>query len=413
MEMPTTADSPSESTPDNSTATLRYMLGAIRAHLDMDVAFISEFRRGQRVFRFVDSKGESTPIHVGDADPLEDSYCQRVVDGRLPKLIPDASQNPEAMTLKATMEVPVGTHLSVPIHLDDGYLYGTLCCFSYEPNPALREREIALLQLLSEFAGKELSRDIVPIRFREQAKDRIETILAGKTFDLVYQPIYHVTENRTVGFEVLSRFPPEVYRSPDACFKEAALIGLGEEVEMLVIEKAVASLDQFPEDIYLTLNSSPDHIISGAVERAIGEVAPGRVMVEVTEHAYIPDYMALRDSLRSMKEKGIGFAVDDAGAGYSSFNHILELKPDVIKLDMRLTRHINKDTRRRALAAGLIGFARASGSRIVAEGVETIKELNTLRDLGVNKVQGYYIGRPTDLAGVDRFLHDFALKTLS
>lgn len=144
MEMPTTADSTGESTRDNSSATLRYMLGAIRAHLDMDVAFISEFRRGKRVFRYVDCKGETAPIQVGNSNPLEESYCQHVVDGRLPRLIPDAAQNQQAMTLKATMEVPVGAHLSVPIYLEDGHLYGTLCCFSYEPNPALRERELAL-----------------------------------------------------------------------------------------------------------------------------------------------------------------------------------------------------------------------------------------------------------------------------
>lgn len=403
---------PDASSPDHSTETLTYLLGSIRSYLDMDVAFISEFRNGERVFRYVDAKGGSAPIQVGQADPLEATYCQRVVDGRLPRLINDTTQLAEALKLDATSEFPVGAHLSVPIHLDDGYLYGTLSFFSHEPNPGLREREVVLLQLLSDFAGKELSREIVPIRSHVQAKDRIESIIAEQAFDLVYQPIYHLEENRTAGFEVLTRFKSGEYRSPDVCFKEAASVGLSEEVEMLVLEKAIRNLDLFPGDVYLTLNSSPDHISSGAVEHALGEVPRGRVIIEVTEHAYVPDYVKLRKALARLRDQGVAFAVDDAGAGYSSFNHILELKPDIIKLDMRLTRHIHQDSRRRALAAGLIGFARASGSLIVAEGVESSKELDTLRDLGVTEVQGYYIGRPTDLSGVDRYLQSISAREL-
>jgi EAL domain-containing protein (putative c-di-GMP-specific phosphodiesterase class I) len=96
-------------------------------------------------------------------------------------------------------------------------------------------------------------------------------------------------------------------------------------------------------------------------------------------------------------------AVDDAGAGYANFRHILSLAPDIIKLDMSITRDIHLDRARRALAAALIGFANATGSKIVAEGVESAQEMAVLRELGVNKVQGYFVGRPMTLAAAAVF----------
>lgn len=113
------------------------ILNAIRNHLDMDVAFISEIKDGRRYFRHVDGKGAKLPISVGASDPVEESYCARVIDGRLPELIPDACVNAEALTLAATRALPVGAHLSVPIRLADGSVYGTFCCFSFAPNATL------------------------------------------------------------------------------------------------------------------------------------------------------------------------------------------------------------------------------------------------------------------------------------
>ena len=90
-------------------------------------------------------------------------------------------------------------------------------------------------------------------------------------------------------------------------------------------------------------------------------------------------------------------AVDDAGAGYASFRHILKLRPDFIKLDRALTRRVDEDDSRRALAAALVTFAGETGSRIIAEGVETEAQRETLADLGVGLMQGYLFGRPGPL----------------
>src|SRR5680860_1166800 len=86
--------------------------------------------------------------------------------------------------------------------------------------------------------------------------------------------------------------------------------------------------------------------------------------------------------------------IDDAGAGFASLRHVLGLHPDAVKLDLSLTRDIDRDPVRRALAASLVTFAREIGAAIVAEGIETRAELEALRALGVTHGQGYLLARP-------------------
>lgn len=131
-------------------------LAAVRTHLGMDVAFISQFTAGQRVFRHVDSETGQAPIAVGEGGPLEESYCQRVVDGRLPELMPDAFDEPEALALPATRSLPVRAHLSVPIRLANGEVYGTFCCFSPHPDASLNERDIALLRIFADLTARHI-----------------------------------------------------------------------------------------------------------------------------------------------------------------------------------------------------------------------------------------------------------------
>ena len=122
------------------------------------------------------------------------------------------------------------------------------------------------------------------------------------------------------------------------------------------------------------------------------------MVLEITEHVAIDDYVALRAELATLEPK-IRLAVDDAGAGYASFRHILELAPDFVKLDIGLIRGINDDPARQALVAGMGYFATKSRIRLVAEGVETIAELRTLRSLAIHYGQGYLLGRPQDGRG--------------
>ncbi|MCQ4296933.1 EAL domain-containing protein [Pseudomonas stutzeri] len=373
-------------------------LHAVRSYLGMEVAFVAEFSEGARVFRHVDGRIEHLTLCVGDSGPLEDSYCQRVVDGRLPELIHDATQLAEALLLPVTTELPIGAHLSVPIRFSDGVLYGTFCCFSTQPNDSLDERDLNTLRLFAAFAGRLLESQTKSQQALKDKRNRIEAILAERSYRVVYQPIVHLVENRIVGHEALARFSVEPQRTPDKWFAEAGQVGLQQDLEVALIEEALLGFDQLPADNYLSLNVSPDTILAGALDEVLAGRPLARLMLEVTEHASVQDYSLLAEALEPLRSKGLRLAVDDAGAGYASFRHILKLKPDVIKLDSSLIRNVDSDTGCRALAAALIRFADETGCKVVAEGVETQEELAMLRRLEVNKAQGYLLGRPMPLS---------------
>jgi EAL domain-containing protein (putative c-di-GMP-specific phosphodiesterase class I) len=111
----------------------------------------------------------------------------------------------------------------------------------------------------------------------------------------------------------------------------------------------------------------------------------------------VEDYDALVRALDGLRSQGVRVAVDDTGAGYAGLAHILRLRPDIIKLDIDLTRGIDADPVRRALAASLVAFGGDIGATITAEGIETGEELEALRTLGVTCGQGYYLARPGPL----------------
>jgi EAL domain-containing protein (putative c-di-GMP-specific phosphodiesterase class I) len=120
-----------------------------------------------------------------------------------------------------------------------------------------------------------------------------------------------------------------------------------------------------------------------------------RVIVEITEHAAVPDYAALHRALGPHRDAGLRLAVDDAGAGYASFRHILNLRPDLIKVDSSLVSRIDLDAAQQALVRSLLTFAENSGAVLLAEGVETQGELDELARIGVPLVQGFLLARPS------------------
>ena len=374
------------------------ILRAIRTHLHMDVAFLSEFENGRRFFRFVDSLHPNQPVKVDASDPLEETYCQRVVDGRLPGLIPDAAQLAEARSLPVTMALPVGAHISVPIRLKDGEIYGTFCCFSFTPDTSLNPRDLAMMNVFADIAAEQIEQDLESRRTKEEAATRINAVLDRDMLSIVYQPIYHMRDRRIVGFESLSRFSASPTRSPDIWFNEAAQVGLGITLEIKAIQLALQGLRHLPQDVYIAVNVSPETILAGEFQRALADCPLERIVLEVTEHAAIAHYRDIAAVVNPLRERGLRLAVDDAGAGYASFRHILSLAPDVIKLDISITKNIDIDRSRRALARALISFGEETNSKVVAEGVETAGELSVLRELGVNKAQGYFIGKPTPIA---------------
>jgi EAL domain-containing protein (putative c-di-GMP-specific phosphodiesterase class I) len=224
---------------------------------------------------------------------------------------------------------------------------------------------------------------------------RIDQVLAGGDgMRVVFQPIVALETGAFVGFEALARFTDEPVQGPDVWFAEAAALGRALELELAAVRAAVACVDDLPTDAFVSLNVSPESIMSSEFVGAVDGIPFSRVVVEVTEHAPVNDYPRMRSALQDLRERGARLAVDDAGAGYASLRHILQLEPDFIKLDVTLTRGIEAQRSQRALASALVTFGREVDAAIIAEGIETEDELAVIRELGVPLGQGYYLGRP-------------------
>jgi len=380
------------------TGMVQRSLQAIRAHLGMDVAYVSEFVDDRAVFRHVDAPGLEDVVKVGDSQSLDDIYCRHILAGRLPQLIADTATEPVAMALPITQAIPIGKHVSVPIRMPDGSVHGMFCCLGFKADRSLQQRDLQMLKVFADLAAFEIGRELEATNAANDKKRRIRTVIEEGKLAIVYQPIWKLGNDRPVGFECLSRFKAEPQHLPDQWFTEAAEAGFGTALELTAIRLALSALDSLPPDIYLTVNASPQTILSRELPDALQGLPPERIVLEITEHAHIEDYDQLLRALEPLRARGVRLAVDDAGAGYAGLQHILQIHPDLIKLDIGLTRSIDLDPARRALASALTVFAREVGCRIIAEGVETASELAALRAIGIEKAQGYFLGRPTPLA---------------
>lgn len=378
---------------------IRCAVGLARTCLGMEVGFVTEFRNGVRIFRHVEAAEGFDRIRVGDYDPLDQSYCQRIAAGSMPTVVQDTMHHPELTSMPVTALLGIRAHAGVPIRFTDGSIFGTFCCYSHDPCAMLGAVDVGMLQKFADLIGSLLERRVLDERARAEVVERLMLVIAGSRLKVVYQPVIDVLDDAVVGFEALARFAAEPMRTPDVWFSEAHAVSLGHRLEVLAIEKAIAGLDAMPAHAYLAVNVSPQTILSGALDAVLGAAPLARLMLEVTEHDSIADYSLISEGLADLRAAGLRLAVDDAGSGYASFRHILKLKPDVIKIDQSLIRDIDQNAGARALAAALITFADAIGSSVVAEGVETHGELEALRALGVTRVQGYLLGRPGPLPG--------------
>ncbi len=220
---------------------------------------------------------------------------------------------------------------------------------------------------------------------------RLRRVLTQHEFHPVFQPIVDLETRAVVGFEALSRFHDGT--PPDIRFAEAVGAGLGPDFELATIRAALEGAARLPDSVFLSLNVSPDFVQHDdhRFRRLIQESARP-IVLELTEHTPIDDYRHMRRALGKLGK--VGLAVDDAGAGYSSLRHILELRPTYAKLDISLVRGIDADDLRQALAAGVRYFAAKIGCRLIAEGVESDEEADALHRLGIEYAQGYLFGRP-------------------
>jgi hypothetical protein len=134
---------------------VQHALHILRNQLDMDVAFMSQFKHGRRIFRVVDSSPQHTATRAGHSDPVEETWCLYVVEGRLPRLVHDAGPYIRAKTVPPTA-LRIGTHLSTPVVLRNGKVYGTLCCFSADVKADLSPMALGRMQLTAQLLAEEL-----------------------------------------------------------------------------------------------------------------------------------------------------------------------------------------------------------------------------------------------------------------
>lgn len=379
-------------------AVIQRILRTAREHLGLDVAFVSQFLDGDRVFRYVDSEPHARCVEVGGRDPLEESYCHYVVGGSLPEFLPDPAKHPVSAQLAATAALGVGSHLSVPIRLSDGRVFGTFCCFALGRTGTVREHDLQAMRMLADVASGYLEVVDAEERDRRQRHGVLADVLADpRGLELVFQPLVDLRSGRTIAVEALARFPT-LDAGPQAVFEEAWQVGLGVELEMKSVHMALDVLHQLPDHLRLGVNVSPRTLMSAAFGDAVRGVPPGRLAVEVTEHAAVDDYCALRIARQALRSRGIRLAIDDVGMGFSGLNHILESSPDTIKIDAAVIRGIHENPAKEAMVGALVSFGQRVDVLVVAEGIETADELAALQSIGVPVGQGYQLSRPAPLA---------------
>ena len=376
---------------------VRQIVELARCHVGMDAAWVSRFHDGTaHVDTVVHARAGVGPTERDEMD-VQGSYCLRVLQGRLPTVVPDARADERTAGLAVTEDLNIGSYVGVPILTADGAVRGMLCCVSSGSTWTVDHDKVRFLKrladLLAEIPGVEDSASAVeedlPVTWR-----RLRKAAAGQGLRSALQPVFEIGTGRLSSFEALARFDGP-FGGPDQWFADADRVGLRTDLELAAMRSALRWLPAIGSAVSLAVNASPLLITSPAFDKVLGSARADRVVLEITEHAAIGNYAELAGALARHRAAGLRVAIDDAGAGYASLRHILRLQPDIVKVDMSLISGIDSDPVRQALMASLVAFTSDTGVQLTAEGVERQCELDTLASLGVRLAQGYLLGRPT------------------
>jgi PAS domain S-box-containing protein len=273
-----------------------------------------------------------------------------------------------------------------------GVLVGLLIITSAKEDATSQLAEF--LPALIEFAtvsGALLGPDLIDLTETGSVRHRMVKTIGEGLFHPVFQPIVDLESREVVGYEALTRF--DSGQSPDRCFADAWTVEMGPALELATLGAAVAAARQLPAGRWLSLNISPRLLADTERLNAVLWPSDRPIVLEITEHEIIEDYTAIQAAIRALGHN-VRLAVDDAGAGIANFGHIIELRPNLVKLDISLVRDVNTDLGRQAMVVGMRHFAAEAGCRLLAEGIETAAEADTLLALGVDLGQGFLFGHP-------------------
>jgi len=295
---------------------------------------------------------------------------------------------------KAMLDAGISATGYAPIRWE-GRLLGVLSVASASSGAAAwMPTRLPLVEELASFAGMLLGAQASRHRRNENLRAELRDIIDHSRFHTIFEPVVDLADGRSVGFEALTRFDDEC--RPDIRFADADAVGLESELETACARMALEAAKELPGDAWVSVNFSPTALLDGRAA-AVVRRSTRRVVIEITEHMAIENYRAVR---RAIDQCGpVRVAVDDAGAGFASLRHILELQPDIIKLDIALVRDVDSDPARQALVAGMRHFAALTGTTLIAEGVETPEQADTIRRLGVDFAQGHLYSAVGPFAG--------------
>jgi EAL domain-containing protein (putative c-di-GMP-specific phosphodiesterase class I)/FixJ family two-component response regulator len=229
--------------------------------------------------------------------------------------------------------------------------------------------------------------------------ERLSKLLEPGGSTPTYQPVVHLKTGAVAGYEALAAFSNQPSSSTEDIFREAHDLGLGVELELHTARLAVAGFQSElgRSSTYVAVNASPGLLYRPALLEVLSELPPDRVVVEITEQRQFDSYDQIRETVCLVHERGMRVAVDDTGSGFAGLQRLVDVRPEIVKLDRALTSQIDTDPPRRALVAAMRQFALDMGITVVAEGVEREEQLVVLRDIGVDCGQGYLLGRPAPL----------------
>jgi len=265
--------------------------------------------------------------------------------------------------------------------------------------------EVQAMESLEDLVFESLE-DIAPEAFIDPAEEarlaearrRFDQLPADGSIRVAFQPIVDLATTRVIGYEALARFPGDANISTRRWFAEAAEVGLLREIEMLAIRAALGQLEKLPSDAFISVNVSPATAASDELREVLEQVDGSRVVLEITENAAAEGYDEVSEAVGALRSSGVRIALDDTGSGTVSFSSLFDVHADIIKIDIDVTRGIDSDPMKEAMAAALKSLADRLGAMSLAEGIETEQELELLREVGVQAGQGYLFGRPESVS---------------
>lgn len=224
----------------------------------------------------------------------------------------------------------------------------------------------------------------------------IEEVISGaRPHSIVAQPIVDLQRRKVAGYEALSRFtPPYPGCGTEHWFDAAHQVGLAGPLEALTLSAALDLRDQLPRNCFLSINLDPESMLTAEVRATLAHAGSLLgVYFEMTEHQRL-DHFRLAGTLAWLRSRGAQIAVDDAGAGHSGLRQILEIRPELLKLDRSLVDGVDGNDSKVALIETMVLLAGRIDASLLAEGVQTVAEARRLTELGVGLAQGYVFAQP-------------------